>query len=188
MRTHPVLIVLLAAACSTAGAPARGPSQSAPAKTTETIVTGGGSKVQINTVNIDTDVRLFSTGTPAQVVSVLPAVYADLGIPLTVNDAARRTVGNAGWKTRRSIGKVPMYRYLDCGSSGTMKNAETYQISMSVITTVRPNEGGGSVVATAITATGKNPVTSSSAEVRCASLGDLEIRIRDMAQKRIEAM
>lgn len=188
MRTHPVLIALIATACTTAGSAGRVPVQTAPSATTETIVTGTGGKVQISSMNIDTDVRLFSTGTPAQVVSVLPAVYAELGIPLTVNDASRRTVGNAGWKTRRSIGKVPLHRYLDCGSSGTIKNAETYQVLMSIVTTVRPNEKGGSIVATSITATGKNPITSSSQEVRCASLGDLEIRIRDMAQKRIEAM
>jgi hypothetical protein len=139
-------------------------------------------------MNIDTDVRLFSTGTPDQVFAVLPAVYTDLGIPMSVNDVRSKTVGNSGWRTRRSIGKVPMQRYLDCGSSGTLQNAETYQINMTIMTTVHPNQSGGSVVSTAITAVGKNPVTSSSADVRCATKGDLEIRIRDMVQKRIEAM
>lgn len=191
MRRLPVLALMLAAACASNTKPEDTPAPVAPPSSrpqTERITTGSGTQLQINTMNVDTDVRLFSTGTPAQVFAVLPAVYAELAIPVSVNDGQSKSVGNTGWRTRRSIGKVPMQRYLDCGSSGTIQNAETYQILMSVVTTVRPNASGGSVVSTAITATGKNPVTSSSAEVRCATKGDLEIRIRDMVQKRIEAM
>lgn len=188
MRTPLALLTLtlIATACASTGA---GP-ETVPNQTTNTqrVVGGDGSVTQLNAMNIDTDVRLFSTGTVDQVWAVLPAVYAELGIPLTVNNAATKTIGNTGWRTRRSIAKVPMQRYLDCGSSGTLQNAETYAITMSIVTTVRPNASGGSVVATAITATGKNPVTSSTAEVRCASMGDLEIRIRDMVQKKVEAM
>lgn len=189
MRRLPVLVLALGAACG--GGAGNSPTpQVTPAgrPATERIVTTSGASMNINTMNIDTDVRLVSTGTPAQVFAVLPQVYEDLGIPISVNDGASKSVGNSGWRTRRSIGKVPMYRYLDCGSSGTIENAETYNINMSVITTVRPNPSGGSIVSTAITAVGRNPVTSSSQDVRCASKGDLEIRIRDMVQKRIEAM
>lgn len=186
------LALLLAAtlsACASSGS-VEDTTAITPAQTTNTtrVVTTQGGTAQLNAMAIDTDVRLFSTGTVDQVWAVLPAVYAELGIPLTVNNAATKTIGNTGWRTRRSIAKVPMQRYLDCGSSGTLQNAETYNINMSVVTTVRPNSSGGSVVATAITATGRNPITSSSAEVRCASMGDLEIRIRDMVQKKIEAM
>jgi len=187
-RTALTLTLAVAAACSSGGSTGGPPPSTASTPNTGRIVTTGGSTVQINTMNIDTDVRLFSTGTPDQVFAVLPAVYAELGIPLTMNDARAKSIGNTGWKTRRSIGKVPMQRYLDCGSSGSMQNAESYQINMSVVTTVRPNSSGGSLVMTAISGVGKNPVTSSSAEVRCASAGNLEIRIRDMVQKRIEAM
>lgn len=187
MRRLPILLLALGTACSGGSGPQ---SEATPSvrPSTERVTTGSGGQVQINAMSIDTDVRLFSTGTPAQVFAVLPAVYAELGIPISVNNAQSKSVGNTGWRTRRAVAKVPMQRYLECGSSGSMSNAETYSINMSIVTTVRPNDSGGSVVATAISAIGKNPVTSSSAEVRCASKGDLEIRIRDMVQKRIEAM
>jgi hypothetical protein len=189
MRRTLLAALVLGTACGGGAGNAPAP-QVTPAgrPATERVVTSSGSTMAINTMNIDTDVRLISTGTPAQVFAVLPQVYTELGIPITVNDGASKSVGNSGWRTRRSIGKVPMHRYLDCGSSGTLQNAETYSIHMSVITSVRPNQGGGSIVSTAITAVGRNPVTSSSADVRCATKGDLEIRIRDMVQKRIEAM
>jgi len=119
---------------------------------------------------------------------VLPQVYEELGIPLTVKNDASKIIGNEGWRTRRQIGRVPMQRYIDCGRSGTIENAETYTINLSIVTSVTANSGGGSVVGTTIQATGRNPVTSSTQEVRCVSMGDLEIRIRDMVQAKVAAM
>jgi hypothetical protein len=156
---------------------------------TERVVTSsGGSGLAVTTANLDNNVRLLSTGTTAQVWAALPQVYEELGIPLTIKNDAQKVIGNEGWRTRRSIGRVPMQRYLDCGRSGTIENAETYNINMSILTTVTANPGGGAVVGTTIVATGRNPVTSSSQEVRCASQGDLEIRIRDMVQAKVAQM
>ena len=192
MRSVPAILLLAtAAACSSApgGAdPAPVPS-TAPIVQTERIVTSsGGGGVTVATVNLDNNIRLLSTGTVDQVWSVLPSIYEDLGIPLSVKDDARKVIGNEGWRTRRSIGRVPMQRYLDCGRSGTIENAETYQIHMTIVTTVSPNREGGSVVGTIISAVGRNPLTSSTQDVRCASKGDLEVRIRDMVQQRVAAM
>jgi hypothetical protein len=183
-----VALAITTAGCASSGGGVDPDSTPRVTTATERVVTGGGETLQMNAMNIDTDVRLFSTGTPDQAWSVLSAVYAELGIPLTMNNAATKSLGNTGWRTRRQIGGVRMYNYLDCGGSGNMQNAETYSITMSIVTTVKPNPGGGSVISTAITAIGRNPVTSSSQDVRCATLGNLEIRIRDMVQKRVEAM
>jgi hypothetical protein len=188
-RLLPAVLVSFTAACASGG----GSSDTAPVATpvvqTERIVTSsGGAGVAIQGMNLDNNVRLLSTGTVAQVWSVLPAVYGDLAIPLTVQDEPRKMIGNEGWRTRRQIGRVPMQRYLECGRSSGIENAETYTISMSIITTVSPNPSGGSVVATLVTATGRNPITSSTQEVRCSSTGDLEIRIRDMVQQRVIAL
>lgn len=190
MRSVFATTLVLVAACSgaTAGSSPQPTVNSAP--TTQRVVTSsGGGGLAMNTgANLDNNVRLLSTGTVAQVWSVLPAVYEELAIPLTMKNDAQRTLGNTGWRTRRSIGRIPMQRYLDCGRAGNMENAETYQISMSIITTVTANPSGGSIVGTIITATGRNPLTSSTQEVRCASLSELEIRIRDMVQQKVAAM
>ena len=182
-------LALVVSACASAGGAAPATPDIAPVPTANTarIVTGTNSTLQVNTMNIDMDVKLFVTGTVDEAWAVLPGVYAELGIPLSVNDARTKTLGNTGWRTRRQIGRVPMQRYLECGSSGTIENAETYNINMSITTTVLPNANGGSVISTAITGVGKNPITSSSAEVRCTSKSQLELRIRDMVQKAIYA-
>lgn len=191
MRSVPVLLLLATAACSSApgGAdPAPVPSTAPTIQTERVVTSSGGGGLAITTANLDNNIRLLSTGNVAQVWSVLPSIYQDLGIPLTVKDDNRKVIGNEGWRTRRSIGRVPMQRYLDCGRSGTIENAETYQINMTIVTTVTANPDGGSVVGTIISAVGRNPVTSSTQDVRCASTGDLEIRIRDMVQQRVAAM
>jgi hypothetical protein len=176
---------LLVGGCASAGtAPASGPTQTV---STNRVVTGGGDMMQMNTLNADTDVKLFVTGTVDEAWAVLPGVYQALGIPLSMNDNVRKTLGNTGWRVRRQIGRVSTRNYLDCGSSGTLENAETYQLTLSITTTILPNPKGGSIVSTALTGSGKNPVTSSSAEVRCASKGDLEMRIRDEVQKALLA-
>jgi len=184
------LVLVLAGCASTAPAGSGSPDRdTAPTPTVNStrVVTGTGSTLQMNTMNIDLDVKLFVTGTPDEAWAVLPGVYSELLIPVSVNDNRTKTIGNTGWKTRRSIGRIPAQRYLECGSSGTMQNAETYSLNLSIVTTVLPNPNGGAVVSTAISGTGRNPITSSSADVRCASKGDLELRIRDMVQKAIYA-
>ena len=192
MRTLSLLTIPVAVAgcASTAPAGTSAPTpSSAPPPTVNTtrVVTGTGATLQMNTMNIDLDVKLFVTGTPDEAWAVLPGVYSELLIPVSVNDPRTKTIGNTGWKTRRTIGRIPAQRYLECGSSGTMQNAETYSLNLSIVTSVLPNPNGGAVISTAITGTAKNPITSSSAEVRCSSKSELELRIRDMVQKAIYA-
>jgi hypothetical protein len=177
-----------AVACASGGGAGTEPTVTPTVRTERVVTSSGGGGVAVTTANLDNNIRLLSTGTPAQVWSVLPAVYEELGIPLTVKNDAQRVIGNEGWRTRRQIGRVPMQRYLDCGRSGTIENAENYQVNISIITTVTANPSGGSVVGTILTATGRNPVTSSTQEVRCVSQGDLEIRIRDMVQAKVAAL
>ena len=178
-------LVLITAACSSG---ATGSASTNTVRTERVVTSSGGGGVSLNTASVDNDIRLLSTGTAAQVWSVLPQVYEELGIPLTVKDDGRKMIGNESWRTRRQIGRVPMQRYLDCGRSGTIENAETYQITLSIMSSVTANPSGGSVVGTILQATGRNPVTSSTQDVRCVSMGDLEIRIRDMVQAKVAAM
>jgi hypothetical protein len=183
------LLALVAVATLTACAPSTSSSDvdiaPTPTVATARVVTTEGGTVTAGAMNIDLDVKLAVTGTAEQAWTALTAVYQELGIPLSVNDAASKTIGNTGWRTRRSIGRVPAQRYLDCGSSGTLPNAETYQLTLSIVSNVKPNPRGGAIVTTALSGTGRNPITSSSADVRCVSTGDLELRIREMVERGI---
>lgn len=179
-------LVLVVTACGSGTG--SGPTITPTVRTERVVTSSGGGGVSLNTANVDNDIRLLSTGTAVQVWSVLPQVYEELGIPISMKNDAQKSIGNSAWRTRRQIGRVPMQRYLDCGRSGTIENAETYSITLAITTTVTPNAGGGSVVGTILQATGRNPLTSSTQDVRCVSMGDLEIRIRDMVQTKVAAM
>lgn len=186
-RSISALVVCLTSACAGVSSTSD-PVPTATARTERVVTSSGGGGLAVTTTNLDNNIRLLSTGSTAQVWSVLPQVYEELAIPLTIKNDAQKVLGNEGWRTRRQIGRVPMQRYLDCGGSGNIENAETYAINMSILTTVTANPTGGSVVGTTIVATGRNLVTSSGQEVRCVSKGDLEIRIRDMVQAKVAAM
>ncbi len=186
MRALLALVATATLTACAAGSGSAGPDIApTPTVATARVVTNAGSTVTAGAMNIDLDVKLAVTGTPEQAWTALAAVYQELAIPLSINDAANKTLGNTGWRVRRSIGRVPAQRYLDCGSSGTLANAETYQLSLSIVSNVKPNPRGGAIVTTALSGTGRNPITSSSADVRCVSTGDLELRIREMVERGI---
>lgn len=107
--------------------------------------------------------------------SVLPAVYDSLGIPVDRLDQARHIIGNTGFKLRRRLGGVSLTRYLDCGSAQGGPSAETYEVTLSVLTELQPIEAGTSA-ATVVQATAR-PVTFAGEPTGCTSKGPLEQRI-----------
>ncbi len=58
------------------------------------------------------------------------------GVPLTVLDPVGRSIGNQSFRARRRLAGVPMQTYLDCGGSSGQPNAETYDISLSLLSYV----------------------------------------------------
>jgi hypothetical protein len=116
---------------------------------------------------------------------VLPAVYDSLAIPLSTVDAASRTIGNSGFSGRRRLGKTPMIRFFDCGSTQGGPSAETYDLHISVLSQVRPGESGAATLTTTIEVMGR-PVAFSGEYVRCSSMGVLESRIADGVKAQLQ--
>ena len=121
--------------------------------------------------------------TPDAVWQVLPAAYESLGVPLSMSDAATRTLGNAGFNARRRLGSVPLVRYIDCGSTQGGPSAETYDIRLVINSVVRPGEAA-TTLATTVEAMGK-PVAFSGEYIHCSSTGVLETRIADAVKARL---
>ncbi len=185
----PLLTFLTAVTLGCAGATGTtgGDIAPTPTVTTTRVVTSGGNTVTAGTMAVDIDVRLLVTGTADQAWAVLPAVYQQLGIPAEVSDPRGKTMGVANWRVRRLIGKTRATQYVDCGSSGTLQNAETYQLTLSILSSVRANPKGGAIVSTTVTGSARNPITSSNADVRCVSTGDLELKIRELVETAIHS-
>jgi hypothetical protein len=110
-----------------------------------------------------------------EVWAVVPGVYERLEIPITSADPTARELGNPGYLARRVEGKR-MNSYLDCGTQLGGSIANSYDVTLSVVTRVTAREGGSTSVRTVLDATAKARATSGN-PVHCQSRGVLEERI-----------
>ena len=117
----------------------------------------------------------------APVWRALPAVYDSLGIPLTVMDFKQHLIGNQGMKIRQTLGKVALSKYIDCGNGQIIPSADSYDIFLSVVTHVRPNEPVGSDLVTTMSAAAR-PLNVSQEYSQCSSKGELEKKIAELVK------
>jgi hypothetical protein len=93
-------------------------------------------------------------------------------------DASKHLAGNAGFKLRQRLGKVPLSRYFDCGTTQVGPNAESYDVYLTVLTSVA-SDAGGAKVATVVDASAK-PVAFSQAYSACSTTTALEKRLQTL--------
>jgi hypothetical protein len=116
--------------------------------------------------------------------AVLPQVYEDLGVPLTVHDSVGKRIGNAGFRARR-IGGSRLSQFLRCGTGVTATpNADSYLVTMSLTTRLSEPDVGGTTIVTLFRATAK-PRDVGGMTVNCASTGKLESRISEMVTEKL---
>jgi hypothetical protein len=107
----------------------------------------------------------------------LPAAYESLGLPVSVKDDARFRIGNDQLKVRRAINGVQMRSIVDCGSDLNGEKADTYDIKLTIETTVAPGAAAdASEITTTVSGLGRSPSFGNS-EVNCSTKGELERRI-----------
>lgn len=123
--------------------------------------------------------------TPERVWSVLPAVYEQLGIPVTTLLPQERTLGNKQASVvRRLAGERPSV-FLDCGVDGLgLPFADRYRITLSAMSTVEPGATGTSELQTRLNATAVQQGASGD-PVLCNTTGRLEKQIVRLAQERL---
>ncbi|KPJ95963.1 MAG: hypothetical protein AMS18_01910 [Gemmatimonas sp. SG8_17] len=108
----------------------------------------------------------------------LPAVYDSLRVPIAVVDTVNMRLGTGAFQPSR-IGGKRLSRYLDCGRGMTGANADTYGVTISLVTWVSEQSGGGTQVHTAIQASAKARDVNSY-PVNCSSKGVLEMEIAEL--------
>lgn len=113
-----------------------------------------------------------------QVWRALPAVYDSLGIPVDRLEHDKHIIGNPGFELRRRLGGVALRRYLDCGQAQGGPSADTYEVTLSVLTELQPAEAG-TTAATVVQATAR-PVTFAGERTTCKSTGEIERRVAEL--------
>jgi hypothetical protein len=106
----------------------------------------------------------------------LPAAYASLSIPITVNEPANHVIGAERMRTHHYLGDVRLSKLLDCGETAGGLNADTYEVNLSVLTQLQPTASGGTTVTTKVDAAAK-PASTAGQYNSCVSTGQLETRL-----------
>ncbi|MBI2408776.1 MAG: hypothetical protein HYV19_10790 [Gemmatimonadetes bacterium] len=185
-RNLPVVVLL--AALSTAGCASSSGTSATPnvtqAPVTQRIISPG-STLNINTVDVNSGYSQIIVGSIDAAWTALNVSYGELKIPITTLVDAQHVLGNDKFKIRRRIGPLPMQQILDCGNAQGIPNAETYDILMSITSTMTPNPKGGINLVTRIDATGRSPNFSRENPVICHSAGALEKHIAELVRKKV---
>ena len=164
-------------ACASAGSTGSGPAS-------QTIsVVGPSGNAQINSPREASSNIQTLPFTVDQVWRALPVAFDSLGIPVQALDNAKHTIGNTNFAIRRRLKNVPLSRYIDCGASQMGPSADDYDARLTVLTEVRPGEGGATV-STSVQAVAR-PMNYAQEFSACSSKGSLEQRLIDILKARL---
>ena len=177
-RITPAVLLVLAAAC----APGPGAGVAPSNQTTSQVLISGTSEPTGITTDAPVASMIRTAIRPDTALIMLQAAYAANNIPVTLIDPATLRIGNPRFQVRSRLNDEPLSRYVNCGQTMTANHADRDQITMSIITTVRPAPGGGSQVETLLTATAQDRTSGNVGDMLpCTTRGALESRIHRAA-------
>jgi hypothetical protein len=174
LRTASPVLLVLAAAC--AAGPNTGISPNNQTTNTVLVSTDGNAMMVSGASAVANSIR---TELPADsALARLRAAYEMASIPVTVFDPATGRVGNSRLLIRRALNREPLSMFVDCGHSMTSVHADQDQLTLSIVSTVRPVAGGGSMVETLLTGSASDRTSGNVTDLLpCSTRGALETRI-----------
>jgi hypothetical protein len=111
---------------------------------------------------------------PATVWLAVKKVYADLEVPVTVENPSAHQIGNQNFYRSRQFAGEPMAQLVDCGSGMTGPKAASYRIYISLLTDVVTDGKGGTTMQTTFVPMGQDISGGSTDRIPCGSTGRLE--------------
>ena len=120
---------------------------------------------------------------PAAVWLAAKKVFADLDVPLAVENTSTHQMGNPNFYKSRVFGGQPMAQLVDCGSGMTGPKASTYRIYISLLTSISTDGKGGTTVQTTFVPMGQDISAGSADRIPCGSTGRLEANFLDRINK-----
>ncbi|MDQ6828250.1 MAG: hypothetical protein M3081_05230 [Gemmatimonadota bacterium] len=174
MRRLPPLAMLIAAGCASAGPPADVGGVS------DRIVMGD----QFSVVHGTTDKGGRSVTIPVPPRKLQRAIadtYKALDLDLNTVDLDNGVFGATEVVKKRLLGGAAISTYLNCGSSFSGPRANEDRITITILTTVRADDKGGSIVVTNIQNAQAQDISGGNSRdpVQCGSIGTLEGRINN---------
>jgi hypothetical protein len=124
---------------------------------------------------------------PSAVLAALRLAYADIGVEVKYSNPATGEIGNVEFVRRYKMAGQSLTDFVNCGSTVTGPAADTYRVTMLLVSTVKPGANGqGSVVETRFQSRAIDPAGGTSAgAMDCQSLGTLEQKLHDLLSQKL---
>jgi hypothetical protein len=169
---------LVGCASSSGSTSAPGPSQ--------TVLRAPGGAAILSMTGVDaTNIQTLAFA-PDQVFRMLPTVLDSLGIPVTMLEPSKRSIGNPAFKTRQRLKGTSLSRFIDCGTSTQVgANADNYDVSLVVLVDVAAAAANSSRVTLTFEAVAK-PVNFSQQYSQCNSRGAFEARFFEVLKGKLQ--
>ncbi|MBL0172083.1 MAG: hypothetical protein IPP90_15430 [Gemmatimonadaceae bacterium] len=112
---------------------------------------------------------------PALMAAAVRLAYANIGVPVTVDEPGGKRIGNADFYRSRNFAGKAMTELVSCGSSMTGPNASSFRIYMKLLTSIEADGQGGSIVGVLFESTARDVVGGASNDrMSCGTTGVLE--------------
>lgn len=166
-------------ACASSGTPS--PDDHPP---TDRVITTDQNGQVIRTTDYYTGTQARINAPPSSVMATLSQVYPDLGIPIGTMVTATGKIGNSNYRVPgHRLKDLPLSRVVECGQESVSgSRADVDEITLSVVSTIKPVGDSGSIVSTFLTASARVLGTSSD-PIHCATSGALERMINNRVMK-----
>lgn len=169
-----IILAVLTVSMACAGTPPTPGAQ--PERETHVVVPGTGSFNMVAASGVSSHQYAMTVD---QVWKVLPAVLDSIAVPVDVLEPQQHLIGNRGFHLRGKLGKVPLGRYIDCGTTQIGPNAESYDITLTLTLSVAQTSGNAAAMSVDLEASAK-PLAFAQEPFRCSTKGNLERRVFDL--------
>jgi hypothetical protein len=123
---------------------------------------------------------------PEDVYRAVLDAYRDLGIPTGNTDGKSGIIGSERFEKSRALAGAPMSMSFSCGESANGPNADSYRLTIAVVTWVKPRQPEGTTLGIAVAAAGQDISGVYKNPRECASLGRIELKLKERVEKLVQ--
>ncbi len=163
------LVLAAAGGCATASGP--------PPEKHDRVIAVTESNI-IRATELSTSQSIHVKAHPDSVFTLLRKIYPDVGVDVKLFDPAKGEIGNRNFSKYYNLKGVALHNFVGCGTTATGPSADTYRVTMSLVSYVFP-DSTGSNVSTRLEAKADDTGLSKGM-VSCLTTGMLEERVNGL--------
>jgi hypothetical protein len=120
---------------------------------------------------------------PADVYQAVLKAYTALSIPPGKTSGEAGIIGSEKFERMHNLASAPMSMSFSCGESATGPSADSYRLTIAIVTWVKPAKDGKTTLAVASIASASSVEGARRTPRECSSTGRIETKIVDQVKK-----